>query len=129
MKKEIIPRSLFFLAGVASGVGLGYYLHTEKGRALRELLNENWENLLLTLGEQAQEQLYALVQNLNATLENGLLFSDDEAEQEPDQDIVDDIEDQLEAVEAFFESGMEKARARLHQKFVRAGLTPEQGAT
>ncbi|MCB0530836.1 MAG: YtxH domain-containing protein [Lewinellaceae bacterium] len=124
MKNDAIPRSLFFLAGAASGLALGYYLHTEKGRALREHLNENWEDWLETIGEQAQEQLHVLLQNLNQVLEDSALFSvvADEDEADDDNDFADEIMEQFEVAESAFEVGMTKARASLKQKLAQAGL-------
>ena len=124
MKNDAILRSLFFLAGAASGLALGYYLHTEKGRALREHLNENWEDWLETIGEQAQEQLHVLLQNLNQVLEDSALFSvvADEDEADDDNDFADEIMEQFEVAESAFEVGMTKARASLKQKLAQAGL-------
>ena len=124
MKNDAIPRSLFFLAGAASGLALGYYLHTEKGRALREHLNENWEDWLETIGEQAQEQLHVLLQNLNQVLEDSALFSviADEDEADDDNDFADEVMEQFEVAESAFEVGMTKARASLKQKLAQAGL-------
>ena len=124
MKNDAIPRSLLFLAGAASGLALGYYLHTEKGRALREHLNENWEDWLETIGEQAQEQLHVLLQNLNQVLEDSALFSvvADEDEADDDNDFADEIMEQFEVAESAFEVGMTKARASLKQKLAQAGL-------
>lgn len=124
MKNDAIPRSLLFLAGAASGLALGYYLHTEKGRALREHLNENWEDWLETIGEQAQEQLHVLLQNLNQVLEDSALFSviADEDEADDDNDFADEVMEQFEVAESAFEVGMTKARASLKQKLAQAGL-------
>lgn len=127
MKNDAIPRSLFFLAGAASGLALGYYLHTEKGRALREHLNENWENWLETIGEQAQEQLHVLLQNLNQVLEDSALFSmiPDEDEEADNNDFADEVLEQFEVAESAFEVGMSKARARLQEKLAQAGLATD----
>ncbi|MBK8965136.1 MAG: YtxH domain-containing protein [Saprospiraceae bacterium] len=128
MKNDTIPRSLFFLAGAASGLALGYYLHTEKGRALREHLNENWENWLETIGEQAQEQLNVLLQNLNQVLEDSALFSDqpeEPAAEDDDNDFADDVLEQVDMAETAFEAGMAKARASLQQKLAKAGLATD----
>ena len=124
MKNDAIPRSLLFLAGAASGLALGYYLHTAKGRALREHLNENWEDWLETIGEQAQEQLHVLLQNLNQVLEDSALFSviADEDEADDDNDFADEVMEQFEVAESAFEVGMTKARASLKQKLAQAGL-------
>ncbi len=130
MKNDAIPRSLFFLAGAASGLALGYYLHTEKGRALREHLNENWENWLETIGEQAQEQLNVLLQNLNQVLEDSALFSDmpeepDAEEPDDDHDFADEVLEQVDLAESAFEAGMAKARTSLQQKLAKAGLASD----
>lgn len=124
MNNDALPRGLFFLAGAASGLALGLYLHSDKGSALREQLTEHWEDLLENLGERAQEQFGELLSSLNAALEKGLLFVDD-LEQQMEEGLETtgaEADDFMEDAEASFEQGMDRAKARLRQKFNDAGL-------
>lgn len=127
MNNEAIPRSLFFLAGAASGLALGLYLHSENGRAFREQLGENWDKLLDSFGDQAQDQINLLLKNLNVFLEKGMELTESLEDQftENVQSVGEEALDQLEAVENSFESGMEKARMELQRKLENAGLGPE----
>ncbi len=127
MNNDAIPRGLFFLAGAASGLALGYYLHSEKGSALRKQLAEHWGGTWEDLGERAQEQLAELLQHLNTALDQGLNYAEI-LEQLLRQNLTEVSEETNEALEdagTSFENGMERARARLQQKFDAAGLPPE----
>ena len=128
MNKEVVPRGLFFLAGAATGFALGVYLYSDKGSALRGQLQEHWDELLETFGERAREQLEALLARLNTALEKGLSIADD-LEDQFDLDLEgmeEDTREAMEDAETSFENGMDKARARLRQKFAAAGIPLEE---
>ena len=124
MNNDVLPRGLSFLAGAAAGLALGYYLHSEKGSALREKITENWGDVLDDLGARTQEHLADLIALLSDALDKGLSFADlaeNQLEQNVEQ-VVEDAGNALEDAESSFENGMDRARARLQQKFMEAGL-------
>ncbi len=124
MKNEFIPRSLAFLAGTATGLALGYYLHSEKGKALREQLGDYWEEALEDLGERAKEHLDDLIAALGAALEKGMNAAEilDDELRENSTGAIDDVRETIHDAEQSFEHGMDKARFNLQQKFNAAGL-------
>lgn len=126
MNEDALPRGLFFLAGAASGLALGFYLHSEKGSALRQKLSEHWGDILEGWGEHAQERLEELLSILNTTLEKGLDLAEilDGQLQQNRSEIGRDATEAMETAGVSFENGMEKARARLEEKFKVAGLPP-----
>lgn len=127
MNNDALPRGLFFLAGAASGLALGYYLHSEKGSALRQQLTEQWGDTWDELSERTQEQMAELLQRLNAALDDGLNFVEmlEPLLRQQMTEAGGEASEALEDAEASFETGMERARARLQQKFDAAGLPPE----
>ena len=126
MNEDALPRGLFFLAGAASGLALGFYLHSEKGNALRQKLSEHWGDILEGWGEHAQERLEELLSILNTTLEKGLDLAEilDGQLQQNRSETGRDATEAMETAGVSFENGMEKARARLEEKFKVAGLPP-----
>lgn len=127
MNNDALPRGLTFAAGVATGLALGYYLQSEKGAALRERLAGHWNEALEDLGDKAREQLDQLLEMLNAVMEKGLNYAEilEENLEQNLSEASDEARQVAEDVEITFESGMDKARALLRQKFLDAGLTPE----
>lgn len=128
MHNDTIPRGLSFLAGAAAGLALGYYLHSEKGSALREQLDGHLGDLLEDLGERAHEQVEGLVDTLRAAVDQVLTHFDgmaDASEPAPDTPEADDVIDTFEEVESAFDAGMERARQRLWKKFAAAGIEPK----
>ncbi|MBL7776439.1 MAG: YtxH domain-containing protein [Saprospiraceae bacterium] len=124
MNNDAFPRGLFFLAGAATGFALGMYLASDKGSALREQLSGYWDQLVDTLGDRAEEKMQELLARLDDLLENGALLLEN-LEAEVDQEIEEtggELREFAEDAEHSFESGMDRARARLQQKFVQAGL-------
>ena len=124
MNTEVLPRSLSFLAGAAAGLALGYYLHSEKGSALRNSLSEQLGETLEGLGEQVQDQLSELIAVLGDALEKGLGSAEglQQAMQENLSGAVAQTKDALEDAEESFEHGMDKAKTRLLRKFAEAGV-------
>ena len=130
MNNDTLPRGLFFLAGAATGLAIGIYLNSEKGSVLREQLEAHWETLVQTIGEGAREKMDELLATLNELLEKGLLLLDNVTdyleeeipEEEETDGIGEDISEMMDDVESYFGSGRAKARARLQQQFVKAGL-------
>lgn len=126
MNEDALPRGLFFLAGAASGLALGFYLHSEKGNALRQKLSEHWGDILEGLGDRAQERLDELLSTLNTALEKGLDLAEilDGQLQQNRSEIGQDATEAMETAGVSFENGMEKARAHLEEKYKVAGLPP-----
>ena len=124
MNNDILPRSLSFLAGASAGLALGFYLHSEKGSALRQQLTERWGEALDALGERAQEQFSDLLHALTEALDKGLDLVEvlDNQLHQNVTDARDEVSDAIDDAETSFENGMDKARARLEQKFNEAGL-------
>lgn len=120
----MLPRGLAFLAGTATGLALGYFLHSEKGAALRSQLSETWGDTFRALGERLQDQMGDLVTALGGAMDNGAGFVEllEQQLQQQFSETAEDAQESLEAAETSFENGMDKARARLQQKFANAGL-------
>ncbi len=124
MNNDALPRGLSFLAGAAAGLALGYYLHSEKGSALKAQLSGNWHDALDDLGEYAREHLGELLKSLDSTLGKGFNLAEmiDEQFREELSDVAENAGEALEDAESSFENGMDKARSRLLQKFAEQGL-------
>lgn len=124
MDNDALPRGLSFLAGAAAGLALGYYLHSEKGSALKAQLSGNWHDALDDLGEYAREHLGELLKSLDSTLGKGFNLAEmiDEQFREELSDVAENAGEALEDAESSFENGMDKARSRLLQKFAEQGL-------
>ncbi len=124
MNNDALPRGLSFLAGAAAGLVLGYYLHSEKGSALRQKITENWGDVLDDLGGRTQEHLDDLITLLSDALDKGLSFADLAGNQlqENVEQVGDDADDARDDAETSFENGMDRARERLQQKFKEAGV-------
>lgn len=124
MNNEAIPRGLSFLAGAAAGLALGYYLHSEKGNALRQQLGENWNNIFDDIGDYAREHLADLLKSLNSALDNGLNVAEliDDQFRDNLTEVTENAEAALEDAESSFENGMEKARTKLLLKYAEQGL-------
>ena len=124
MNNDALPRGLSFLAGAAAGLALGYYLHSEKGSALRQKITENWGDVLDDLGGRTQEHLADLLTVLSDALDKGLNLADlaENQLQQNREQVAEDAGNTLEDAETSFENGMDRARARLQQKFKEAGL-------
>lgn len=124
MDNDALPRGLSFLAGAAAGLALGYYLHSEKGSALKAQLSGNWHDALDDLGEYAREHLGELLKSLDTTLGKGFNLAEmiDEQFREDLSEVAENAGEALEDAESSFENGMDKARSRLLQKFAEQGL-------
>lgn len=124
MNNEAIPRGLSFLAGAAAGLALGYYLHSEKGSALKQQLGENWNNIFDDIGDYAREHLADLLKSLNSALDNGLNVAEliDDQFRDNLTEVTENAEAVLEDAESSFENGMEKARTKLLLKYAEQGL-------
>lgn len=124
MNNEAIPRGLSFLAGAAAGLALGYYLHSEKGSALKQQLGENWNNIFDDIGDYAREHLADLLKSLNSALDNGLNVAEliDDQFRDNLTEVTENAEAALEDAESSFENGMEKARTKLLLKYAEQGL-------
>lgn len=124
MNNDTLPRGLSFLAGAAVGLALGYYLHSEKGSALKAQLSGSWHEAFDDLGDYAREHLGQLLKSLDSTLGKGLNLAEiiDEQFREDLSEVAENAGEALEDAESSFENGMDKARFRLMQKFLEAGL-------
>lgn len=124
MNDDALPRGLSFLAGAAAGLALGYYLHSEKGSALKAQLSGNWHDALDDLGDYAREHLGELLKSLDSALGKGVNLAEmiDEQFREDLGEVADNAGEALEDAESSFENGMDKARSRLLQKFAEQGL-------